>query len=399
MEQLFNHQNYLLKQVSNKFIRQLFHEINWGNRMLAIKGPRGSGKTTLLLQYIKYELKQPVNKALYISLDHYWFYDNILTELVDTFYKNGGKYLFIDEVHKYPNWSRELKNIYDSFPDLKVVFTASSALDIYRGESDLSRRVITYELPGLSFREYLSFLNIYHTEKISFEELLEKHQILSTEITEKNKILYHFKNYLKHGYFPYFKEAAETDYHMKLLQTINAVLESDLSFTHGYSAQTAFKIKKFLSILAYSVPFKPNIAALARKLDVSRDMVYDWFSLLESARLVNLINTKSKGVAYLQKPDKVYLENTNMAYAFLKEPNIGSIRESFFMNQLTNAKLSFTLPKKGDFQIGEKFIFEIGGKQKTKSQLKNIDNAFFALDDIEIGYGNKIPLWLFGFLY
>lgn len=399
MDDLFRFHENLLSQVSDKFIRGLYYNLDWNNRMVGVKGPRGSGKTTLLLQYIKYRLKPEKGEALYASLDHYWFYKNLLVELVDNFYTNGGKYLFLDEVHKYPNWSRELKNIYDAYPDLKVVFTASSALDIYRGEADLSRRVITYELSGMSFREYLKFNSILDFEKISLKEIVNNHYEISKLITKGLKILPHFKDYLRRGYFPYFKESNEADYHIKLTKTINAVLESDLAFVNNHSAQTAFKIKKFLGVLAESAPFKPNIAELARKLDVSRDMIYDWFSLLENARLLNLINVKKKGDSFLQKPDKVYLENTNMAYAFLSNPDVGNIREAFFMSQLINAKFSLTLPLNGDFKINDNYIFEIGGKKKSFNQIKNIENSFIAADEIEIGYMNKIPLWLFGFLY
>lgn len=398
MEVLFSYHDRLIRQVSDTFFRFLYREVNWDQRMLAVTGARGAGKTTLMLQYLKYELQLPPEKALYITADHHWFYTHTLIETVETFYINGGRFLFIDEVHKYPRWSRELKNIYDGFPDLRIVFSASSALEIYRGESDLSRRVITYELPGLSFREYLMFADHGSLPTIQFSDLVQNHGNFSREITHRLHPIPLFRKYLAHGYLPIFLESVEEEIPIRLSKMINVVLESDLAFIENYGAGTAHKVKKLLGVLAESVPFKPNIAALARKLDVSRDSVYDWFNHLQKARLLNLLRVAGKGVGLLQKPDKVYFENTNLAYAFRTHPDTGSLRETFLLNQFLNAGLNVSIPQTGDFYVDETAI-EVGGKNKKANQVKQFPQHLVAADDIEIGFGEKIPLWMFGFLY
>jgi len=366
--------------------------------MLAISGPRGVGKTTLMLQYLKYGLRLPPNKALYVTADHHWFYTHSLLETAETFYLNGGRYLFIDEVHKYPRWSRELKNIYDGFPDMRVVFSASSALDIYRGESDLSRRVITYSLPGLSFREYLLFAGHGNFSAVPFTELTKESTAVSADITSQIHPLPLFRDYLVHGYLPLFLEGDVEEIPIRLNKMINAVLESDLAFIENYSAGTALKVKRLLGVLAESVPFKPNIAAIARKLDVSRDSIYDWFNHLEKAKLLNMLRSSGKGVSLLQKPDKIYLENTNLSHAFGKAPDVGSLRETFLLNQLLNAGLEVSTPKSGDFYVNDTAI-EVGGKNKQANQVAAYPRHLVAADDIEMGFGEKVPLWLFGFLY
>ncbi len=398
MDVLYAYHDSLIHQVSDTHHRYLFDEINWAQRMLAIKGPRGSGKTTLMLQYIRYKLNKPREEALYVTADHYWFYTHNLVETADAFYKHGGRHLFIDEVHKYPGWSRELKNIYDGYPKMKIVFSSSSALDIYRGEADLSRRVITYTLPGLSFREYLSFDGQGTFSKYTLSEIITHHRDISDDIRNQIHPLSSFKTYMRHGYLPIINESSPDDIPVRLNNIINTIIESDLAYIKDYGSGTAFKVKKLLGVLAESAPFKPNIAAIARKLDVSRDSVYTWLHHLENARLLNLLSAQGKGVAMLQKPDKVYLENTNLSYALNPNPDIGSLRETFLLNQLLNSKADVKLPKEGDFVIGE-ITIEVGGKGKTNKQIKQISSSVIAADDIESGYANKIPLWLFGFLY
>lgn len=398
MDILYEYHNNLISQVGESFFRSLMDAIKWNQRMLAIKGPRGAGKTTLMLQYIRYKLKKPREQALYITADHYWFYTHTLVETAEYFYKNGGRYLFIDEVHKYPQWSRELKNIYDGYPQLRIVFSSSSALDIYRGEADLSRRVITYELPGLSFREFLALGRYANFSAYKWEQIIKKPGEICDTILEKLQPLPLFKKYLKWGYLPFFEESAADELPVRLNQMINTIIETDLGFIKDYSAGTAFKVKKLLGVVAESVPFKPNIAALARKLDVSRESVYAWLSHLEKARMLNLLTAEGKGVSLLQKPEKVYLENTNLAYALRSAPDIGAIRETFLLNQLINHKMEVSLPETGDF-ITEGIYIEVGGKGKNAKQVKNQKSYIIAADDIEGSIGNKIPLWLFGFLY
>ncbi|SFT86694.1 hypothetical protein SAMN04489724_2434 [Algoriphagus locisalis] len=398
MDILFSNSQNLLSQTDDKFFRYLFSVIDWNQRMIAIKGPRGSGKTTFILQRIKFGIKAQANEALYFSADHYWFYTHNLVETAHTFYQNGGRFLFIDEVHKYPNWSRELKNIYDSYPELKVVFSSSSALDIYRGESDLSRRVITYELLGMSFREYLNLTHNQNFQPVSLTEIQNTHSQISSEITSLLQPLPAFKEYLKRGYLPIITESNPETIPVFLQQIINTVVESDLAFIADYNAGTAYKVKKLLGVLAESVPFKPNVSSIARKVETSRDSVYEWLTQLEKARLLNFLIAAGKGVSLLQKPDKVYLENTNLSYALKANPEIGSVRETFLLNQLKNIKKEVRLPKSGDFQVDD-LVIEVGGKNKDASQINHIDNYLIAADEIEHGFGKKVPLWVFGMMY
>lgn len=396
MEVLFEFQENILRNVKNEFRRYLHERINWNQRMIAIKGPRGAGKTTLMLQYVKFDLGLP-ETALYITADHTWFYNHTLLETANDWYKQGGKLLVIDEVHKYKNWSVELKNIYDGLPELKIIFSASSALDIYRGEADLSRRVVSYMLAGLSFREYLQFSDKVNFDPVTIDDISTNHRNLSRTISEKLRPLPVFRKYTEMGYLPIFMEG-EDSYLLKLNQVINTIVDTDLAYIAAYNSGTANKVKKLLAVIAESVPFKPNIAALSRKLDLSRDSVYQYIYQLADARLLNTLSTEGKGVSTLQKPDKIYLENTNLAYALKSNPDIGNVRETFVFNQLHNAGLQVYSPKAGDF-VFDGYTLEIGGKNKATTQVKHLDNYLIVSDDIEVGTGNKVPIWLFGFLY
>jgi predicted AAA+ superfamily ATPase len=364
--------------------------------MIGIKGPRGAGKTTLMLQHLKYDLGTPP-EALYITADHNWFYNHTLFDAASDWHKQGGKILFIDEVHKYPNWSVELKNIYDGFPEMQVVFSASSALDIYRGEADLSRRVITYLLAGLSFREFLIFTRGITFEAIDIDDIIKNHQNLSRMITEDFRPLPAFRKYLEVGYLPIIAEGEET-YLLKLKQVINTIVDIDLAYIASYNSGTAIKVKKLLGVIAESVPFKPNIASLARKMDLSRDSVYQYIYQLRDARLLNTISSEGKGVSTLQKPDKIFLENSNLSFALKEHPDIGNVRETFVLNQILNAGLTVSSPARGDF-ITNGLTIEVGGKGKNTEQVKHLGKYIIASDNLETGYGNKVPVWLFGFLY
>lgn len=401
MDKLYDYNDNILKNITNSYFRFLMGKVDWNQRLIAIKGSRGVGKTTLILQYLKFVLRKP-EESLYITADYYWFYTHNLVETADSFYKYGGRYLFIDEVHKYPNWSTEIKNIYDGYPELKVVFTSSSILDLYKGEADLSRRLVTYELPGLSFREYLEMnQHIKAITPISMEAI-QNHprEYIDTVLEQVQHPLPLFKTYLKTGYFPFSASEQEESTFKKLNQVINTIIEADLSIMEGFDVKTAFKLKKLLGVIAESVPFKPNVSALARKLDMSRDTVYHWFTLLQKANLVNLLMAKGKGVSTLQKPDKLFLENANWNYALRQNANIGTIRETFLLSQLLNADIEVKLPETGDFYLEQHDItIEVGGKSKSSQQVKEENNFLIAVDDIEIGRGQKIPLWLFGFLY
>lgn len=396
MDSLLEFQENLLRPVKNEFRRYLHKQINWNQRMIGIKGPRGAGKTTLMLQHLKFDLGLS-STALYITADHTWFYNHTLLDTANNWFKQGGKVIFIDEVHKYPNWSVELKNIYDGLPEMQVIFSASSALDIYRGEADLSRRVISYLLAGLSFREFLLFTHGLRFDPVSLDEIKTNHKNLTRMITDNFHPLPFFRKYLEVGYLPIIVEGEDT-YLMKLNQIINTIVDTDLAYIASYNSGTAIKVKKLLAVIAESVPFKPNIAALSRKLDLSRDSVYQYIYQLSDARLLNTISSRGKGVSTLQKPDKIFLENTNLAYALKENPDIGNIRETFVLNQLINAGLKVSFPEEGDFYI-DGLTIEVGGKGKNTSQVNHLDNFLIAADDIETGSANKVPMWLLGFLY
>ena len=396
MNPLFEFQENILRTVKNEFRRYLHEQINWNQRMIAIKGPRGTGKTTLMLQYLKYDLGLP-STALYITADHTWFYSHTLFDAANDWFKQGGKIIIIDEVHKYRNWSVELKNIYDGLPDMQIIFSASSALDIYRGEADLSRRVVSYMLAGLSFREYIQFTHDTNFDVVNVKDIFTNHQNLSRKISDNLRPLPAFRKYLEVGYLPIFIEG-EDYYLLKLNQIINTIIDTDLAYISAYNPGTANKVKKLLGVIAESVPFKPNIASLARKLDLSRDSVYQYIYQLRDARLLNTLSSGGKGTSTLQKPDKIFLENTNLAFALREQPDIGNIRETFVFNQLINAGLEVDAPQAGDF-VFDDYTIEVGGKGKNTSQVKHLDNYLIASDDIEIGGGNKAPMWLFGFLY
>lgn len=397
MEQLFQYQDNLLRSIDNFFRRYLHSLINWEQRMIGIKGPRGAGKTTLLLQHLKFDLKEQASKTLYITADHTWFYNHTILDTAMDWYKQGGRVLLIDEVHKYPGWSRELKNIYDGLPEMRVIFSASSALDIYRGEADLSRRVTSYTLAGLSFREYLAFREQVALDPVRLDDILSRHRELSMAVLEKLQPLPAFNRYLRNGYLPIIAEG-EAEYLPKLEQVINTIVDTDLAYIAHYNAGTAVKVKRLLGVIAESAPFKPNISALARKMELHRESVYEYIYQLRDARLLNVLSAAGKGVSRLQKPDKLFLENTNLAYAIHSRPDRGNIRETFLLNQLMNTGAAVWAPVEGDF-LTSGITIEVGGKSKTSRQVREAGPYMVAADDMETGFGSKVPLWLFGFLY
>lgn len=399
METLIEYQQSLIQETHEDFYRFLYDQLPWESRMLAIRGLRGAGKTTMLLQHIKFGQPKGI-KSLYVTADHPWLYTHTLLDTAKIWVQNGGTALYIDEVHKYPNWSRELKNIYDGFPKLSVYFTASSALDIYRGESDLSRRVLTFTLPGMSFREYLNLTQGKSLPTVSLEQILEdptQTAVMTMEQIETPLPL--FREYLARGYLPFTHGEQGGHYLTRLLQVIDASISTDLAFIQNYSSTHAVKIKKLLGVIAESAPFEPNISALAQKLQLGRDTVNNFLHHLERACLLNLVNRPTQGVAALQKPDKVYMENTNLSFALRENPDPGTIRETVFLNQLRNAGHEVELAEKGDFLVNDTYTFEVRGRNKSAKQVAGLPNAYVVADDIELGFGNKLPLWLFGFLY
>ncbi len=389
MRTLYQKFETLLQSTTTDFKRYLYNEVSWESRMIGIIGARGVGKTTMILQHIKENLDS--KKALYVSADDMYFGENRLFDLADDFYKNAGEYLFIDEIHKYIDWSGELKNIYDSFPTLKVVFTGSSVLDILKGSSDLSRRAIIYKLQGLSFREYLKLFHNYDTEVYTLEQIINN----EVKIVNIQHPLPLFHDYLKRGYYPF---GIENEMNLRLGQIIVQTLESDIPQYANLNVGTGRKLKRLLSIIAESVPFKPNFSKISKMISVSRNSLDDYFSYMEKAGLIEQLRNEMSGIRGLGKVDKVYLDNTNIIFNLVGEKsNVGNLRETFFFNQM-RVKNEVISSKKADFVI-EHYTFEVGGKNKQQNQIEKDGKSFVVKDDIEYGYRNVIPLWAFGLNY
>lgn len=389
MKALYQKFETLLLNITLDFKRYLYEEIAWESRMVGIIGGRGVGKTTMILQRIKEHLS--VKNTLYVSADDMYFSKHKLIYLADEFYKNAGEYLFIDEIHKYANWSEELKNIYDSYPKLKVVFTGSSILDILKGTTDLSRRAIIYKLQGLSFREYLKLFHGYDVPVYSLKQIINN-EIKLPEIEHPLPL---FKDYLKRGYYPF---GIENEVHIRLGQVIVQTLETDIPQYAKLNVGTARKLKHLLSIIAESVPFKPNFTKTAEMIGVSRNSLDDYFLYMEQAGLIAQLRDETGGIRGLGKVDKVYLDNTNIIYNLVGDKSEkGNIRETFFFNQM-RLKNEIISAKKADFIVNE-YTFEIGGKNKQQHQIEKDGKSFIVKDDIEFGYLNVIPLWAFGLNY
>ncbi|RLD48437.1 MAG: AAA family ATPase [Bacteroidetes bacterium] len=397
MEKLFVKSTRKIENVTTRFKRFLIDKINWDRRLVGIKGARGTGKTTMLLQYIS-EKYGPSDEVLYVSLDDIYFSENKLVDLADNFVKMGGKFLFLDEVHKYPNWSREIKNIYDDYPGLKIVFTGSSILEIDKSESDLSRRSVIYELPVLSVREYIALKHSIETKAHSLSDILMNHKEIAIQINKKIKPIKELNDYNRRGTYPFFLEAGN-EYSNHIERIINLILETDLPASTSIDFNSIIKLKQLLYVISESVPFQPNISKLSIKTGVTRDTLIRYLSYLEKAHLISLLRSNTKGISKMAKPDKIYLNNNNLMFAL--QPglvNPGTVRETFFQNQLSVAH-KVDLPAKGDFIVDDKYVFEVGGKNKTQKQIIDIPNSYVVSDDLEYGFQNRIPLWLFGFLY
>ena len=389
MDKLFEYSNKLVREMGTSFFRYMYDEINWKSRMIGLVGPRGVGKTTLVLQYIKQNLNPA--ETLYVTAEDFYFVDNRFVDLADAFVKRGGKYLFIDEIHKYKDWAKELKLIYDYHKDLNVVFTGSSVLDIKKGASDLSRRAVIYNMQGLSFREYLRLFHNISTKTYSLEDILQ-HKV---ELPELKHPLPLFSDYLKKGYYPF---ALEEDFELRLRQVINQTLENDIPMYANMNVATGRKLKQLLAIISKSAPFKPNMTKIAEMLSASRNNISDYCLYIEEAGMIAQLRDDTGGIRGLGKVDKVYLDNTNLIYNLADDTsNIGNIRKTFFLNQ-TRVKHDVFASPVADFLVDDK-TFEVGGKKKGQKQIKEIENGYIVKDDIENGYLNIIPLWQFGLTY
>ena len=395
MNELLEQSDKLVSEVSMEFSRYLIDKINWSNRLIGIKGARGTGKTTMVLQWLRQQ-NMPSSKAAYFSVDDLYFTVNSILHTGKEFYQGGGKILVLDEVHKYKNWAIEIKNLYDRYKDLKIIFTGSSIIDISKQEGDLSRRAIIYELFGLSYREYLKLNKILDAGSIDLHEIINRNFNIRDVFPQDFRPLENFPNYLKQGYYPFFMEDAE-GYPQRLRQLVRLIVETDMSELKGFDIRNAKKMLQLIYIIARQVPFKPNINKLAEKSRIHRNSVSNYLFFLQEARLINMMYSSGISIAGLQKPEMIYLNNTNFLFAF-GDPMKGSVRETFFYNQLM-VNHNITYPKTADFVVDEKYVFEIGGKNKTNRQIAGLKNARVVKDDMEYPAGNELPLWIFGFLY
>lgn len=396
MEKLLEKHYRIINETPVRFIRSFMDKIFWDERLIGIKGAKGVGKTTLVLQYIKTKLQN--EKVIYFTLDDTHFFGNRLIDSVEDFIKAGYNYFFIDEVHKYSKWSEEIKNLHDTYRNIKIVFTGSSVLHLLEGTVDLSRRAMLYNLPGLSFREYVEFVTGNLFPAFSLEEILKNHVQIASEITKNIRPFEFFNNYLLQGYYPFFMEAPNT-FSFRLEAAVNQTLESDLPMTKKITPDIVIKLKRILSVIAQSAPFKPNIQKISERVEVTRNSLVVYIRYLEDAGIIKQLFTDVTGVGALQKPQKIYLDNPNLIYALSSlNTQIGTVRETFVVNQLSKTNV-VTYPKTGDFLINDKFLFEVGGKNKSKKQISGVENAYILADNIEIGFGEKIPIWLMGFLY
>lgn len=378
-----------LKQTSTKFHRYLYTHINWDARMVGITGPRGIGKSTMVLQYVLDNMQ--ANEMLYVSADHIYFSTHNLIDTAETFLKEGGKWLCIDEVHKYEGWSRELKQLYDMYPQLKIVFTGSSVLDIKKGEADLSRRALMYNMQGLSFREYLELFHGIKNEVYSLEEIVGG----KVRINGLEHPLPLFRQYLKDGYYPF---SIEGDFISRINQVVSQTVESDIPQYADMKAATARKLKQLLAMIAETAPYKPNLDRLSNEIHVSRNNLPDYLAWLEKAGMIGQLRDDTSGLRNLGKVEKIYLDNSSLMSALApEEVNMGNLRETFFYNQM-RLNNPLTASKVSDFRIKD-MTFEIGGRSKTKKQISGIEQGYVVKDDIEKAFGNIIPLYHFGFNY
>lgn len=396
IQPLYDSYHRKIAKVDLRFKRYLYSQINWKARIISIKGARGTGKTTMLLQHIL-ENYEDIDQTLYASLDNLWFATHSLMELVDWADRHGISRLYLDEVHRYELWSQSLKNIYDDYPDMSIVYTSSSLLVLDNATVDMSRRQTPYTLYGLSFREYLELEGIFKTEAISLDDVLMHHVKKAMNIVGRIKVAPLFEAYLAHGYYPFYRESLE-DFPSRLRETVTVVIDSDLPAVENVTYETLQKTKKLLMIISEHVPFEPTMSELWRQLSTDNESGLKMLYALDKAQVLALLTAKANNYKSLSKPDKIFLSNPNLMHVLCPKVDKGNERETFFISQL-RVLHDVRYPKQGDFLIDNKFLFEVGGKNKTFEQIADVPNSYLAVDDTEVGSGCRIPLWMFGFLY
>ncbi len=399
METLFRKHDQYIANTPMSIIRESINEVNWDSRLLAIVGARGVGKSTLIRQYIKRNYADYDRAILYCAMDSVYFSNHSLLELVETFVMTGGKKLFLDEIHKYLNWSKEIKEIYDLYPEIKIVISGSSLLQILNADADLSRRCVRYTLYGLSYREFLGFYKGIKVRKYSLDEILSNPAPLCSELTSICKPVQYFKEYLAYGYYPFYLEGAG-DYYTKIEQVVNFIIEVELPLLRNVNVANVRKIKALVSIIASEVPYEIDSSKLAKSIGVARDTVIEYMNHLGDAQVFNLLYSDAKNIGKLTRPDKVFLENPNLLYALSStEVQIGTARETFVIGQLKHNHIVEYSKQRGDFRIDGKYTFEVGGKNKSFDQIAGVPNSYILADDLETPLGRKLPIWTIGFLY
>lgn len=397
-KQLLDASNRLISRVPMEHKRYLSPRIDWNDRLICIKGPKGTGKTTLILQHIRETFGIGSDKCVYMSADHIWFAKHDILDAVDYFNSHGFTHIFIDEIHHANDWSRLVKTITDTYPDLDIVYSGSSILKLSSEEADLSRRQASYNLKGLSFREFLSFEGVMDRRAISLEDVISNHRAIAADISSRTKILPLFEKYLKIGYYPIYK-GVSSQFEERLVEVVNSVIDVDFPIIEDFTPATLRKAKKMLMVLAESCPQHPNMSNLYRELETNRNLGLKMLEALERAELVMSIDSGNAKLKHLSKPEKLFLGDTNLMNAIAPSTNSGAIRETFFASQLHAASHKVVAPLAGDFCVDDRYLFEIGGPSKGFDQIKDIPDSYVAQDGVETGIGNKIPLWLFGFLY
>ena len=400
MERIFEISERLINSVSLKHKRYIYDRICWSDRLIFIKGQRGVGKTTLLKQHIKEAFNEGSPQPLYVSLDNLWFNGNSIVDLADYHYKHGGTHLFIDEVHRYPNkrWEQEIKNIYDSYPEYHIVFTGSSLLEINNRVGDLSRRMVEYEMSGLSFREYMEFTDTIALKPLPLTELLTSHREIASKIISEIKVLPLFQKYIHGGYYPFFLESSEFSYNQRVERLVSAVIDLDIPAVENIEYESLQKMKRLLVILAEKAPFVPNIDSLAKEIKVTRNQLLKLLGLLSDGDIMRQIFDATKNPKNAAKPAKLLFNNTSIMSGLGLNPDTGTARETFAVSMLAEAH-NVKLAQAGDFLIDDKYIIEVGGKSKKFDQIADIPDSFIVADGIETAFGNRIPLWMFGLLY
>ncbi|MCR5822389.1 MAG: AAA family ATPase [Bacteroidales bacterium] len=396
IQPLFDNYHRKIAKIDLRFKRYIYSQINWNARLIGIKGPRGVGKTTMLLQHIL-ENYEDIDKTLYASLDDLWFSTHSLMDLVYWANQHGIMRLYLDEVHRYEQWSITLKNIYDNYPDMSVVYTSSSLLIVDNAKVDLSRRQTVYTLHGMSFREFLSYEGVLSINPVGLEDLLRDHVRHAMQITKAVKIEPLFESYLEHGYYPFYRESIE-DFPIRLRETVSVVIDTDLPAVENVTFETVQKVKRLLMIICESVPFEPNMSELWKQLSTNNELGLRMLYALDKAQILGLLTSKTKNYKRINKPDKIFLGNPNLMHVLCPRVDKGNERETFIHSQLSVGN-EIKNPKQGDFLVNDKYLFEVGGRRKTFDQIADVDNSFLAVDDTEVGHGNRIPLWMFGLLY